>query len=135
MSKVHFSVQVRLVSDLERSKRYYADVLGCDVSDVWAVRDDFALGFKLIQAAKAEDVRPNPSGDNQMVPWDTYAYVETHEELDQLYEHFKARGAQFIQEPVLEHQGWGGLERLRADRSGSVCDCFRIRQKEVIVPK
>ncbi|GIO52106.1 MULTISPECIES: VOC family protein [Paenibacillus] len=107
MSKVHFSVQVRLVSDLERSKRYYADVLGCDVSDVWAVRDDFALGFKLIQAAKAEDVRPNPSGDNKMVPWDTYAYVETHEELDQLYEHFKARGAQFIQEPVLEHQDWG----------------------------
>lgn len=50
MSKVQFSVQVRLVSNLEQSKEFYATVLGCEVTDWWAVRDEFALGFKLIQA-------------------------------------------------------------------------------------
>ncbi|WFB61497.1 hypothetical protein [Paenibacillus sp. BR1-192] len=56
MSRIQFSVQVRLVSDLSRSKQFYEEVLGCEVNDVWAVRDDFALGFKLIQAATMTDV-------------------------------------------------------------------------------
>ncbi|MEK3751737.1 VOC family protein [Paenibacillus sp. FSL E2-8871] len=39
MSKVQFSVQVRLVSNLERSKEFYATALSCEVNDWWAVRD------------------------------------------------------------------------------------------------
>ena len=30
MSKIQFSVQVRLVSDLTRSKQFYEEVLGCE---------------------------------------------------------------------------------------------------------
>ncbi|WP_339801049.1 VOC family protein [Paenibacillus sp. FSL R5-0744] len=107
MSKVQFSVQVRLVSNLERSKKFYATVLSCEVNDWWAVRDEFALGFKLIQAARTEDVQPNIAGQGQITPWDTYAYVETHPELDELYEELKGKGAEFVQEPDLQEADWG----------------------------
>lgn len=92
MSKIQFSVQVRLVSDLTRSKQFYEEVLGCEVNDVWAVRDDFALGFKLIQAESRADVTPNPAGKDHATRWDTYAYVGTHYDLDALYEELTSRG-------------------------------------------
>jgi len=82
-------------------------VLGCEVTDWWAVRDEFALGFKLIQAARIEDVLPNAVGHGQIIPWDTYAYVETHDELDELYEELKGKGAEFVQEPDLQEADWG----------------------------
>lgn len=107
MNKIEFSVQVRLVSNLEKSKQFYEEILGCDVTDFWAVRDDFALGFKLLEAESADDIKPNKTGKNQAVPWDTYAYVETHGDLDELYEEFKGKGARIIQEPVIEEADWG----------------------------
>lgn len=107
MNKIQFSVQVRLVSDLTRSKLFYEEVLGCDVNDVWAVRDDFALGFKLLQANSNADVTPNRPGKDQDTPWDTYAYVDTHRELDELYEELTSKGAEVVQEPVLMEADWG----------------------------
>ncbi|MBB6690447.1 VOC family protein [Cohnella xylanilytica] len=107
MSKVQFSVQVLVVSDLARSKAYYQDVLGCEVNDFWAVRDDFRLGFKLIEGKSAEDVRPNRIGDGQEKVWDTYAYVETHDDLDELYEELKSKGAILHQKPEVYEFDWG----------------------------
>ncbi|WP_442601772.1 VOC family protein [Paenibacillus sp. KN14-4R] len=112
MSKIQFSVQVLLVSDLERSKRFYEHVLGCEVTDWWAVRDDFALGFKLMQAFSIEDVRPNKAGKGQVVPWNTYAYVDTHVELDALFHELQTKGAEFVQQPVVEEQGWGAWKEF-----------------------
>ncbi|MOA07750.1 Glyoxalase-like domain protein [compost metagenome] len=37
----------------------------------------------------------------------TYAYVETHPELDELYEELKGKGAEFVQEPDLQEADWG----------------------------
>ncbi|MCQ6559418.1 VOC family protein [Paenibacillus mendelii] len=112
MSRVKFSVKVLVVSDMEASKRFYADVLGCEVTDWWVVRDDYALGFKLIQADRIEDVQPNKVGKYQEVSWDTYAYVETHADMDELYEAFKAKGARFIQEPVVTEADWGAWKEF-----------------------
>ncbi|GIP29288.1 hypothetical protein J23TS9_44180 [Paenibacillus sp. J23TS9] len=112
MSKIEYSVQVRLVSDLAASKDFYEKVLGCEVNDFWAVRDEFALGFKLLQAVEPGDVQPNKKGKDQAAAWDTYAYVDTHNDLDQLYEELKAKGAQFIQEPVLTEADWGAWKEF-----------------------
>lgn len=112
MGKVAFSVQVRLVSDLERSKRFYADVLGCEVTDFWAVRDDFRLGFKLLQAARAEDVMPNPAADRHALGWDSYAYVDSHPELDELCEELRGKGAEIVQEPVVSEHVWGSWKEF-----------------------
>lgn len=112
MGKIQSSLKVLLVSNLEQSKSYYANVLGCEVTDFWAVRDDFALGFKLIQAHSPEDVSPNRAGRDQETAWDVYAYVETHAELDKLYEELKEKGARFTQEPVLLEMGWGAWKEF-----------------------
>ncbi|MWC28866.1 VOC family protein [Paenibacillus sp. MMS18-CY102] len=100
-ARIENSLTVLLVSDVEKSKQYYAEALGCEVNEHWAVRDDFGLGFKLIQAADPADVKPNKG------TWNTYAYVKTHAELDALYGEFKANGAIIVSELQLTEHGWG----------------------------
>lgn len=100
-ARIENSLTVLLVSNFEQSKKYYKDALGCEVNEHWAIRDDFGLGFKLIQAADLDDVRPNKD------TWNTYAYVKTHNELDTLYEELKSNGAIIVNEPKVTEQDWG----------------------------
>jgi catechol 2,3-dioxygenase-like lactoylglutathione lyase family enzyme len=100
-AKIESSLTVLLVSDLEKSKQYYRDVLGCEVNDVWAVRDDFGLGFKLIQANNKEDVCPNKG------TWNVYAYVHDHDGLDLLLEELTTNGAEIAYGPIISEQDWG----------------------------
>ncbi|MFI2562918.1 VOC family protein [Paenarthrobacter sp. NPDC018779] len=112
MSKVQFSVQVLLVSNLEVSRAFYKEVLGCEVTDFWAVRDDFRLGFKLIEANSSLDVQPNKPGKGQDKSWDTYAYVETHEDIDILYKELEGKGASITQEPEVYDFDWGAWKEF-----------------------
>jgi lactoylglutathione lyase len=100
-ARIENSLTVLLVSNFEKSKKYYEDALGCEVNEHWAIRDDFGLGFKLIQAADLEDVRPNKG------TWNTYAYVKTHDELDALYVELKTNGAIIASEPKVTEYDWG----------------------------
>ncbi|MFJ7727866.1 VOC family protein [Neobacillus sp. NPDC097160] len=99
--KIENSLTVLLVSELEKSKKYYEDVLGCEVNEHWAIRDDFGLGFKLIQAKDLNDIRPNKG------TWNTYAYVNNHTELDALFDELKTNGAIIVSEPNLTEFDWG----------------------------
>ncbi|MNI35784.1 Glyoxalase-like domain protein [compost metagenome] len=100
-AKIENSLTVLLVSDLEKSMKYYEDALGCEVNEHWAIRDNFGLGFKLIQAKDIEDVRPNKG------TWNTYAYVKNHDELDALYLELKTNGAIIVSEPKVTDYDWG----------------------------
>ncbi|MCP8966917.1 hypothetical protein [Ectobacillus ponti] len=40
--QIHSSLAVLLVSDLEASKAYCRDMLGCEVTEWWVIRDGFA---------------------------------------------------------------------------------------------
>lgn len=100
-ARVENSLTVLLVSDLAKSMKYYEEALGCEVNEHWAIRDNFGLGFKLIQAADSEDVRPNRG------TWNTYAYVRTHDELDALYAELKTNGAIIASEPAVTEHDWG----------------------------
>lgn len=100
-TKIENSLTVLLVSDLEKSMKYYEGALGCEVNEHWAIRDNFGLGFKLIQAKDIEDVRPNKG------TWNTYAYVKTHDELDVLYLELKTNGAIIDSEPKIIEFDWG----------------------------
>jgi catechol 2,3-dioxygenase-like lactoylglutathione lyase family enzyme len=101
IAKIENSLTVLLVSELEKSKKYYEDVLSCEVNEHWAIRDDFGLGFKLIQAKDLNDVRPNKG------TWNTYAYVNNHTELDALFDELKTNGAIIVSEPNLTEFDWG----------------------------
>lgn len=109
-TKVTFndSLQVRLVSDHEKSLAYYRDVLGCEV-DYWghAIRG----GMKLIlqQAKKPSDVKPNQASakrDNYPTDWegpdlgwDTFIHTN-YDEFDLLVEEMRANGANIILGPI-----------------------------------
>ncbi|ULL18090.1 VOC family protein [Paenibacillus sp. H1-7] len=106
--------QVRLVSDLQRSKEYYNNQLGCTV-DSWghAERKEPRLGFILYEAEHADDVRPNrkPRAANYPKQWegplsgiDTYAYTDW-DRIDDLLEQFRSDGAVIHYEMKLEDQG------------------------------
>ncbi|WP_138495285.1 VOC family protein [Paenibacillus pinistramenti] len=131
MSKVQFSVQVLLVSDLEVSKAFYKDVLGCDVTDWWAVRDDFRLGFKLIQANNPLDVIPNKPGKGQYKSWDTYAYVDTHDDIDFLFEQLKGKGAIIVQEPEVYDLEWGSWKEFSINDPDNYVIAFGSGKKNV----
>jgi lactoylglutathione lyase len=88
------SLTVLLVSDLERSKQYYKDVLGCEVTEWWVIRDGFTgLALKLLQANAPEDVCPNKPAKGAKQAFDIYCYVEDWNTLDQLHEEFTQKGA------------------------------------------
>jgi catechol 2,3-dioxygenase-like lactoylglutathione lyase family enzyme len=100
-AKIENSLTVLLVSDFEKSKKYYEEALGCEVNEHWAVRDNFGLGFKLVQAKDMKDVRPNKG------TWNIYAYVKTHDEIDVLYHELKTNGAIIVTEPTVTEYDWG----------------------------
>ncbi|UQW96224.1 VOC family protein [Rummeliibacillus sp. G93] len=99
--KIDNSVTVLLVSNFQESKHYYENALGCEVNEQWAVRDDFGLGFKLVEAMNSEDIRPNKG------IWNSYSYVKNHDVLDALYEEFKTNGAIIVSQPQLIEYDWG----------------------------
>jgi catechol 2,3-dioxygenase-like lactoylglutathione lyase family enzyme len=99
--QIHSSLKVLLVSNLEKSKHYYREVLGCEVTEWWVIRDGFTgLAIKLLQANSLEDVRPNRCAReyNRTAP-DVYCYVENWTALDELYAEFKEKGARIVIEP------------------------------------
>lgn len=109
-SKVTFydSLQVRLVSDFEKSLAWYRDVLGCEVN-YWghALRG----GMKLIlqQANQESDVKPNTASakrdtyptdwEGPDLGWDTFIHTN-YEEFELLVEEMKASGANIILGPI-----------------------------------
>ncbi|MBS4174017.1 VOC family protein [Bacillus sp. FJAT-49736] len=100
------SLTVLLVSDLEKSKVFYQDVLGCEVTDWWALRNDtIKLGFKLLQAKEAQTINPNSSEDE--VVWDAYAYADDFTALENIYNEWKQKGATFAQELTVSEFDWG----------------------------
>jgi catechol 2,3-dioxygenase-like lactoylglutathione lyase family enzyme len=113
------SLTVLLVKDLENSKKWYSDVLGCEVTDWWAIRDGLTgLAFKLLQAASPEDIRPNKPGISEKAGWNVYAYVENWTELDALYHEFKAKGATIKVEPWIYASGGPWKEFVIEDPDG-----------------
>ena len=106
--------QVRLVTDLEKSKTYCKHALGCQV-DGWghAERKNPDMGFILQQAEYPEDVRPNKKARGLSYPknwdgppsgWDSYAYTNW-DRIDALLEQFQRTGAIIHYEMKHEDQG------------------------------
>jgi predicted enzyme related to lactoylglutathione lyase len=108
-------IQVRLVSDLQKSQSYYRDCLGCSVDD-WghAKRDE--VSFILQQAVSSEDVKPNvvsakrPNYPTEWIGpdygWDTFLHIGW-EELDQFVEEVRVNGGNIGIEPFTgAHGDW-----------------------------
>ncbi|WP_102261784.1 VOC family protein [Mesobacillus jeotgali] len=117
--QIHSSLKVLLVSDLESSRKFYSDVLGCEVTDWWAIRDGFSgLAIKLLQARDPKEVRPNPpaAGDKQGI--DLYCYIEDWNSLDELYHEFNEKGAEIAIHPWVDENNGPWKEFAVKDPDG-----------------
>jgi lactoylglutathione lyase len=105
--KIHSSLKVLLESNLVESMKFYKDVIGCEVTEWWAIRDGFTgLGIKLIQAEIKEVVQPNglAKENNKPIP-DIYCYVQNWDALEELYNEFTSKGAKVVIEPWIDEGG------------------------------
>jgi catechol 2,3-dioxygenase-like lactoylglutathione lyase family enzyme len=100
--------QCLLVSDVEKSQKYYRDQLGFTIEGQFVERE--GVSFLIKKAEKKELTRPNHTVNRYM---DTYIWVN---DVDLLYEEFKARGAILESEPV--NQSYGMREILVYDPDG-----------------
>jgi lactoylglutathione lyase len=106
--------QVRLVSNLEKSKAYYRDALGFEVDD-WGHATRSNIGFLLEQADHMDDVRPNKRPSRNVTypfNWagpktgrDTYAYMDW-DVIELLYSEMKSKGAIIHTELEVEDEGF-----------------------------
>lgn len=132
-------IQVRLVSDLQKSLSYYRDCLGCKV-DSWGHAERGDLCFILQQAASSQDVKPNAvSAKRPDYPtewegpeygWDTFVHIGW-EELDQLVEEVRAKGGLIGIEPFAgAHGGWEFKNAHIIDPDGYNIVLGAMRKKE-----
>lgn len=102
------SLQVRLVSDFEKSLAWYRDVLGCEV-DYWGHASRGGMKLILQQANQSGDVKPNQASakrnnyptdwEGPDLGWDTFIHVN-YEEFDALEQELRAKGANIILGPI-----------------------------------
>ncbi|MGE8207038.1 VOC family protein [Heyndrickxia sp. NPDC080065] len=102
-------LQVRLVSDFNKSKMYYQNTLGFNVDDWGHEERGNNLSFILQQAKNPVDVRPNAKPDNvqrdgKNIGWDSYFY-SNFKGVGKLYEEYKSKGAIFAYGPIIETIG------------------------------
>ena len=103
MPQLHSSLKVLMVADLEKSKKFYKEMLGCEVTDWWVLKDGFnGLALKLLQADSPADVQPNKPAKGAKVGFDIYCYVEDWQSLDELHDEFTEKGVSIAVEPWID---------------------------------
>jgi lactoylglutathione lyase len=117
--QIHSPLKVLLVSDIERAKNYYSEVLGCEVTDWWVLRDGFTgLAIKLLAARDPQDIKPNSPAAGMEHGFDLYCYVENWQSLDELYNEFKTKGATIVMEPWVDAKNGPWKEFALQDLDG-----------------
>jgi lactoylglutathione lyase len=119
MKQIHSSLKVLLVSDLEKSKQFYQEKLGCDVTEWWVIRDGFeGLALKLLQARSSKDVQPNKPAKGAVKAFDVYCYIENWTALDELYQEFNTNGVEIAIEPWVDENNGPWKEFAVKDLDG-----------------
>lgn len=100
--------QVRLVTNLEQSKAFYRDILGCEV-DGWGHALRGGLQLILQQAQDPSQVRPNPTAAKRDTyptdwrgpdhGWDTFALIN-FEEFETFVQELHDHGAEIALGPI-----------------------------------
>ncbi|MEN2767469.1 VOC family protein [Ornithinibacillus xuwenensis] len=114
------SLTVLKVSDIKKSRDFYQNILGCEVTEWWALRDDeVKLGLKLLQADHVKDINPNST--DQKIVCDVYAYTDDFAALDTLHTKLTDNGATVVIKPEITKFKWGSWKEFAiADPDGYV---------------
>lgn len=101
MIKITVGPIILLVSDLNKAKNYYENVLGCEHDSCGHTKRE-GLFLLMHQAKNPNDVSPISEKDGGP-SWDILVYTDKQEEL---LEELKSRGAIINSEIVISKSGW-----------------------------
>jgi lactoylglutathione lyase len=119
VTKIHSSLKVLMVSDLNNSNHFYEKLLGCEVTEWWVIRDGFSgLALKLLQAESPEDVRPNKPAKGADTAFDLYCYIENWRALDELYHEFSGKAVPISVQPWIDEANGPWKEFVIQDPDG-----------------
>jgi extradiol dioxygenase family protein len=128
------------VTDLEESRKFYGEILGCEEgrsSDAWI---DFNLfGHQIVAhlAPDAAGVRHKNEVDADHVPVPHFGIVLPPEDFAQLAERLKSKGVEFVIEPKTRFQGETGEQSTMffLDPSGNALEFKAFRDFSQVFAK
>lgn len=128
------------VTDLEESRKFYGEILGCEEgrsSDAWI---DFNLfGHQIVAhlAPEAAGVRHKNEVDADHVPVPHFGIVLPPEDFAQLAERLKSKGVEFVIEPKTRFEGETGEQSTMffLDPSGNALEFKAFRDFSQVFAK
>jgi catechol 2,3-dioxygenase-like lactoylglutathione lyase family enzyme len=125
-------VQVFVTADIEKTVRFYHDLLGFRVVPHYEQTEKFAALYRdkveiLLVQAKFGTVRANR--DAFGAGFDAYIVPETTDQVRAFYEEIKARGVTILQDWQITP--YGSSEFAFQDCDGRIIGIGRIKEKEV----
>jgi len=139
MSLTPFHVAVP-VSDLEDSRRFYCDLLGCPEgrsSEQWIDFNLYGHQFVCHLALDAAPAAARNAVDGKEVPIPHYGVVLTWQQWETLAARLKAAHTEFILQPGVRFEGLPGEQATMfvADPAGNVLEFKAMRNPENLFAK
>lgn len=116
---IQYRSTVLFVTDIERSKAFYTQVMGCKVADDFGVNVGLVGGLALWQAGHLQTVMPIQCGPEPLGRNNLETYFEV-EDLDTLVARIKEVNAPLVH-PVVE-QPWGQRAVRFRDPDGHIVE-------------
>jgi uncharacterized protein len=127
-----------LVADLDATRRFYGEVLGCREgrsSETWVDFDFF--GSQISCHISAAVPQPESTGrvEDKLVPMPHFGAVLAWDEFGRLAERIRGAGYRFVLEPFIRYQGQPGEQQTMflLDPSGNALEFKAFRREEEMV--
>jgi catechol 2,3-dioxygenase-like lactoylglutathione lyase family enzyme len=123
---------VFVTPDIEKTARYYHDILGFRVVEHYHQQEKFAALYRdavkvLLVQSQYGIVKPNR--ENYGAGYDAYLVPETVEAVNAFYLEIKAKGARITQPPAMT--SYGSCEFVFEDTDGRLIGVGRITDEEM----
>lgn len=127
-----------LVTDLDETRRFYGDVLGCREgrsAETWV---DFEFFGNQISCHRTADVpQPEATGrvEDKLVPMPHFGAVLEWDEFEAVAERIRRAGRPFVLEPFVRYPGQPGEQRTMflLDPSGNALEFKAFRRADEMV--
>jgi hypothetical protein len=127
-----------LVSDLDETRRFYRDMLGCREgrsTETWVDFDFFGSQISCHRSASVPQPENTGRVENRLVPMPHFGAVLEWEDFGRVAERVRAAGHPFVLEPFVRYEGQPGEQRTMflLDPSGNALEFKAFRRDEEMV--
>lgn len=117
--KLQFHSAVLFVEDIERSHRFYSQVLGLETEHDFGLNKSYTCGLSVWQI-KPGHIVPDKLGKRYLGASNRFELCLETEDIEQVYEQVKQSGAAFLHE--LHEESWGQVSIRFFDPDGHLIE-------------